>query len=106
MAVQNPARTGQRRSEWPGAATPSSIWTPISASARADSSKTTSTPNTVFNLLCEAIAGQEQRGEGYALFGSRTAVIEQIEAGRALGVQDTFGLSRVNLHDDMECGST
>jgi hypothetical protein len=33
-----------------------------------------------FNRLCEAIARQEQKGEPYALFGSRTAVIEQIEA--------------------------
>src|SRR3954452_18112588 len=46
-----------------------------------------------FNLLCEAIANQEAKGERYALFGSRSAVIEQIEAGRALGLRDTFGLS-------------
>ena len=44
-----------------------------------------------FNLLCEAIARQEAKGERYALFGSTTAVIEQIEVGRALGVRDTFG---------------
>ena len=41
-----------------------------------------------FNRLFEAIARQEQKGEPYALFGSRTAVIEQIEAGRALGVSE------------------
>jgi hypothetical protein len=39
-----------------------------------------------FNRLCEAIAIQESKGERYALFGSRTAVIEQIEAGRALAL--------------------
>ena len=44
-----------------------------------------------FNLLCEAIAKQQEKGDRYALFGSRTAVVEQIEAGRALGVRDTFG---------------
>src|SRR6185312_15032096 len=44
-----------------------------------------------FNLLCEAVARQEQKGDRYALFGSTTAVVEQIEAGRALGVRDTFG---------------
>jgi hypothetical protein len=54
-----------------------------------------------FNFLCEAIARQEQKGERYALFGSRTAVIEQIEAGRALGVRDAFGLSG---RSDMEHG--
>ena len=46
-----------------------------------------------FNRLCEAIALQEEKGDRYALFGSRSAVIEQIEAGRALGVRDTFGLT-------------
>jgi len=54
-----------------------------------------------FNRLCEAIARQEQKGEPYALFGSRTAVIEQIEAGRALGVRVTFGLS---ARSEMEHG--
>ena len=34
-----------------------------------------------FNLLCEAIALQEKKGERYALFGQTTAVIEQVEAG-------------------------
>src|SRR5205807_10647312 len=46
-----------------------------------------------FNLLCEAIARQEEKGGRYSLFGSRDSVIEQIETGRALGVRDTFGLS-------------
>ena len=54
-----------------------------------------------FNRLCEAIARQEQKGEPYALFGSRTAVIEQIEAGRALGARVTFGLS---ARSEMEHG--
>ena len=53
------------------------------------------------NRLFEAIARQEQKGEPYALFGSRTAVIEQIEAGRALGVRVTFGLS---ARSEMEHG--
>jgi predicted TIM-barrel fold metal-dependent hydrolase len=47
-----------------------------------------------YQRLCEAIALQEQKGERYALFGSRTAVIEPIETGRPLGMRDTFGLSR------------
>ena len=46
-----------------------------------------------FNLLCEAIARQEAKGDRYALFGSTSAVIEKIEAGRALGVGDNFGLT-------------
>jgi uncharacterized protein len=54
-----------------------------------------------FNLLCEAIAQQEKKGERYALFGQTTAVIEQIEAGRALGLRDTFG---VTSRSEMEHG--
>lgn len=54
-----------------------------------------------FNLLCEAIARQEEKGDRYALFGSTTAVVEQIEAGRALGVRDTFGVTR---RSEMEHG--
>ena len=54
-----------------------------------------------FNRLCEAIAIQESKGHRYALFGSRTAVIEQIEAGRALGARDTFGLT---ARSEMEHG--
>ena len=46
-----------------------------------------------YQLLCEAVARQEQKGDRYALFGSRTAIVEQLETGRALGVRDTFGLS-------------
>ena len=46
-----------------------------------------------YQLLCEAVAQQEKKGERYALFGSRTAIVEQLETGRPLGVRDTFGLS-------------
>ena len=44
-----------------------------------------------YQLLCEAVGRQEKKGDRYALFGSRTAIVEQIETGRALGVRDTFG---------------
>src|SRR4051812_47290954 len=54
-----------------------------------------------FNLLCEAVARQEAKGDRYALFGSTTAVIEKIEAGRALGVRDNFG---VTSRSEMEHG--
>src|SRR5579864_1145462 len=37
-----------------------------------------------YQLLCEAVARQEKKGERYALFGSRTAIVEQLETGRAL----------------------
>ena len=46
-----------------------------------------------YQLLCEAVARQEKKGDRYALFGSRTAIVEQLETGRALGVRDTFGLT-------------
>ncbi len=46
-----------------------------------------------YQLLCEAVANQEKKGDRYALFGSRTAIVEQLETGRALGVRDTFGLT-------------
>ena len=46
-----------------------------------------------YQLLCEAVTRQEQKGERYALFGSRTAIVEQLETGRPLGVRDTFGLT-------------
>ena len=46
-----------------------------------------------YQRLCEAVARQEKKGDRYALFGSRTAIVEQIETGRALGVRDTFGLT-------------
>src|SRR5437870_6805 len=46
-----------------------------------------------YQRLCEAVARQEQKGDRYALFGSRTAIVEQLETGRALGVRDTFGLT-------------
>jgi len=51
-----------------------------------------------FNLLCEAIARQEEKGERYALFGSTSAVIEKIEAGRALARIIQRGAMRP--HDD------
>src|ERR1700744_2193737 len=54
-----------------------------------------------FNLLCEAIDKQEKKGDRYALFGSTTAVIEKIEAGRALGGRDTFGIT---ARSEMEHG--
>jgi hypothetical protein len=71
---------------------------------RADSSsRTTSIRNTAsLSTACARRSPrQEQKGEPYALFDSRTAVIEQIEAGRALGVRDTFGLS---VRSEMEHG--
>ena len=46
-----------------------------------------------YQRLCEAVARQEKKGDRYALFGSRTAIVEQLETGRALGVRDTFGLT-------------
>jgi predicted TIM-barrel fold metal-dependent hydrolase len=46
-----------------------------------------------YQRLCEAVALQEKKGDRYALFGSRTAVVEQLETGRPLGVRDTFGLT-------------
>jgi predicted TIM-barrel fold metal-dependent hydrolase len=54
-----------------------------------------------YQLLCDAIAKQEQKGGRYSLFGSRNSVIEQLETGRPLGVRDTFGLSR---RSEMEHG--
>src|SRR3984893_11721725 len=46
-----------------------------------------------YQRLCEAVARQEKKGDRYALFGSRTAIVEQLETGRALGVRDAFGLT-------------
>src|SRR5216683_3957594 len=46
-----------------------------------------------YQRLCEAVASQEKKGDRHALFGSRTAIVEQLETGRALGVRDTFGLT-------------
>src|SRR5262245_32478715 len=47
-----------------------------------------------YERLCEAIAKQAAAGQSYSLFGTRHAVIEPIEAGRPLGVRDTFGLTQ------------
>ena len=46
-----------------------------------------------YQLLCDAVARQEEKGDRYSLFGSRNSVIEQIETGRPLGERDTYGLS-------------
>src|SRR5712691_597776 len=46
-----------------------------------------------YDRLCQAIAKQAEAGFNYSLFGTRHAVIEPIEAGRPLGVRDTFGIS-------------
>ena len=51
-----------------------------------------------YQRLCEAIDGQGRRSDDAGLFGSRTSIVENVETGRPLGVQDTFGLSaRANL---------
>jgi predicted TIM-barrel fold metal-dependent hydrolase len=47
-----------------------------------------------YDQLCDAVTKQAKVGDAYSLFGSRTSIIEPIEAGRPLGVRDTFGLSR------------
>ncbi len=44
--------------------------------------------------LCEAIEKQAAEGRNYSLFGTRHALIEPFEAGRPLGIRDTYGLSR------------
>ena len=47
-----------------------------------------------YQRLCDAVARQTQGGGAYSLFGSRTSIIEPVEAGRPLGVRDTFGLTQ------------
>ena len=47
-----------------------------------------------YQQLCAAIARQVEAGDGFSLFGSRTSIVEPIEAGRPLGRRDTFGLTR------------
>src|SRR5262249_38921476 len=47
-----------------------------------------------YQQLCDAVARQAKAGDGYSLFGSRTSIIEPIEAGRPLGRRDTVGLTR------------
>lgn len=46
-----------------------------------------------YELLCKAIEKAVAERGSYALFGHRYAVVEPIEAGRPLGVKDTFGMS-------------
>ena len=46
-----------------------------------------------YDRLCQAITKQAEAGFSYSLFGTRHAVIEPIEAGRPLGVRDTFGIN-------------
>ncbi|HEX9879772.1 MAG TPA: amidohydrolase family protein [Candidatus Binatia bacterium] len=47
-----------------------------------------------YEQLCAAIEKQAENGLSFSLFGTRHAVIEPFEAGRPLGVRDSFGLSR------------
>lgn len=47
-----------------------------------------------YQQLCDAIARQAETGNTYSLFGSRTSIVEPVEAGRPLGRRDTFGLTR------------
>jgi hypothetical protein len=47
-----------------------------------------------YQQLCDAVTQQAQAGNPYSLFGSRTSIVEPIEAGRPLGPRDTFGLTR------------
>ena len=76
-------------------AIPSSTWMRISASAPTGFYLDYIDPayRAPYQRLCEAVALQEKKGDRYALFGSRTAVVEQLETGRPLGVRDTFGLT-------------
>jgi len=47
-----------------------------------------------YRQLCEAVQRQAEAGNTYSLFGSRTSIVEPVEAGRPLGGRDTFGLTR------------
>lgn len=47
-----------------------------------------------YQELCKAIEKQAEEGRSYSLFGTSHSIIEPFEAGRALGVRDSFGLSR------------
>ncbi len=47
-----------------------------------------------YGQLCAAITQQADAGNAYSLFGSRTSIVEPIEAGRPLGRRDTFGLTK------------
>jgi uncharacterized protein len=46
-----------------------------------------------YDLLCRAIKQQEDLGLRYALFETRHAVVDYFDAGRPMGVYDTFGLT-------------
>jgi predicted TIM-barrel fold metal-dependent hydrolase len=45
-----------------------------------------------YELLRKAIKKQVAERGSYSLFGNRSALIEPVEAGRPLGVRDTFGM--------------
>lgn len=47
-----------------------------------------------YQQLCDAVKKQADAGNAYSLFGSRTSIVEPVEAGRPLGRRDTFGLTR------------
>src|SRR5262245_53019521 len=47
-----------------------------------------------YQQLCDAVRRQAEAGNAYSLFGSRTSIVEPVEAGRPLGRRDTFGLTR------------
>lgn len=47
-----------------------------------------------YRQLCDAVKQQTEAGNAYSLFGSRTSLVEPVEAGRPLGRRDTFGLTR------------
>ena len=47
-----------------------------------------------YRQLCDAVKQQAETGNAYSLFGSRTSIVEPVEAGRPLGRRDTFGLTR------------
>ena len=38
-----------------------------------------------YGQLCDAVARRRRPGNAYSLFGSRTSIVEPIEAGRPLG---------------------
>ena len=48
-----------------------------------------------YQQLCDAVTRQAEAGNGYSLFGSRTSIVEPIEAGRPLGRRDTFELKEL-----------
>src|SRR4051812_46247254 len=46
-----------------------------------------------YDLLCRAIAQQEEHGQRYALFETRHAIVDPFDAGRPMGVHHMFGLT-------------